>query len=98
MDSCGDARMTYYILTEWDDRNQHQKVLMQSIIQTCRKHIGTLDEYVNDDPNDITVTLTFSEHNKTLKDIKSTEEMPLLFPGEKIVTASKLSISNPHRA
>lgn len=47
--SSGDA-MTYFIETENEDKKKRNVILVRSIIRTRRKHIGTKEEYVNEDP------------------------------------------------
>jgi ribosomal protein S12 len=47
--SAGDA-MTYFIETEKEDPSKRDVILVRSIIRTRRKHIGTKEEHVNNDP------------------------------------------------
>ena len=57
---------------------------MRSIVKTRRKHVGKTTEYVNDDSSMESFTLSLSESTRNQQDAKSTEEVPLLLPGEKI--------------
>ena len=76
--------MTYYILTEPTSTKVKRQVLMRSIVKTRRKHVGKTTEYVNDDSSMESFTLSLSESTRNQQDAKSTEEVPLLLPGEKI--------------
>ena len=82
-DSCGDA-MTYYVLTEPTSTKVKRQVLMRSVVKTRRKHIGKTTEYVNDDSSMENFTLSLSESMRNQQDIRSTEDVPLLLPGEKL--------------
>jgi len=86
-DSCGDA-MTYYILTEPDSPKVERQVLMRSVIRTRRKNIGEETEYVNDNPEMESFTLSLSESLALPQDGDSSEpvfgDLQLLVPGEKI--------------
>ena len=86
-ESCGDA-MTYYILTEPENKHTKRQVLMRSVVKTRRKNIGLHTEYVNDTPEMESFTLSLEEVNSNLEQITSTPEVPLLLPGEKIAEAS----------
>jgi hypothetical protein len=73
--------MTYYILTEPPPPEKKQ-VLMRSVIRTRRENIGKHTEYVNDDPNKVSFTLSLSEHVQHVH--PSTDEVPIILPGEKL--------------
>ena len=80
-ESCGDA-FTYYILTE-PDKGRRQ-VLMRSVVKTRRKHIGMTTEYVNNNPNMESFTMSLEEATRTSTEFETTTEVPIILPGEKI--------------
>ena len=83
-ESCGDA-MTYYILTEPDNPKEKRQVLMRSVIKSRRKDIGTETEYVNENPDMESFTLSLAENDITVQESGSEHlEVPLLVPGEKL--------------
>ena len=84
-ESCGDA-MTYFILTEPDESNVRRQVLMRSVVKTRRKNIGTSSEYVNENPDMESFTLSIADKLKNNKQVleHDSTEVPLLVPGEKI--------------
>ena len=84
-ESCGDA-MTYFILTEPDEPNVRRQVLMRSVVKTRRKNIGTSSEYVNENPDMESFTLSIADKLKNNKQVleHDSPETPLLVPGEKI--------------
>ena len=94
-ESCGDA-MTYYVLTEPDDPALKRQVLMRSVIKSRRKDIGTTSEYVNDNPDMESFTVSLSEAitNEAQTTSFSSEDVPLLVPGEKISDAADLNPTN----
>ena len=73
--------MTYYIITEPDDPKVRRQILMRSVLKTRRKNIGTQSEYVNENPDMETFTLSLSD---LPIDTSQSIETPLLVPGEKI--------------
>jgi hypothetical protein len=85
-ESCGDV-MTYYILTEPELAKTKRQILMRSVIKTRRKNIGATDEYINDNPDMEKFTLSLTEATRNRNDIKSSDEVPILIPGEKIANA-----------
>ena len=82
-ESAGDA-MTYYILTE-PNPPERRKVLMRSVIRTRRENIGSQTEFVNDNPDAARFYLSLNE-NKIVTH-ESTDEVPILVPGEKLADA-----------
>jgi hypothetical protein len=82
-DSCGDA-MTYYILTEPENKRIRRQVLMRSVIRSRRKNIGQATEYVNENPDMESFTLSLSEHQAAFNPTSPSLEVPLLVAGEKI--------------
>jgi len=76
----GDA-MTYFIETERDgtDDRRRNVILVRSIIRTRRKNIGTLDEYVNNEPTLVDFFLSHQEletnKNDMLVDEATSENM-----------------------
>ena len=79
--------MTYYVLTEPDSTKQKKQILMRSVVKTRRKNIGQVSEYINDNPDMESFTLSLSESIRNAQDIESSEKVPLLQPGEKIADA-----------
>ena len=94
-ESCGDA-MTYYVLTEPDDPKAKRQVLMRSVVKSRRKDIGTTSEYVNDNPDMESFTISLSESLANVDQHETFEstEVPLLVPGEKISEAADLNTTN----
>ena len=82
-ESAGDA-MTYYILTE-PNPPERRKVLMRSVIRTRRENIGCQKEFVNDNPDAARFSLSLSESKIVTHE--STDEVPILIPGEKLADA-----------
>ena len=61
---------------------------MRSVVKSRRKNIGQSDEYVNDDPELESFTLSLERHQQNIKYlVKSSEEVPILLPGEKIANS-----------
>ena len=92
-ESCGDA-MTF----EHQSNRIKQQVLMRSVVKSRRKNIGQSNEYVNDDPELESFTLSLERHQHNIKDlVKSSEEVPILLPGEKIANSIVSSEENDDR-
>ena len=84
--TAGDA-MTYYIFTE---KNKGRNVvLIRSVIKSRRKHVGTKEEHVNDDPEYSDFFLTEEEFiDKTQDDV---QEPNILDLGEESNASNALS-------
>ena len=79
--------MTYFVLTKPDSPTIKRQVLMRSVVKSRRKDIGQQSEYVNDNPDMESFTLSLSESIAVAEqeDAPSHDgEVPLLVPGEKI--------------
>ena len=92
-ETCGDA-MTYYILTEPEDMTIRRQVLVRSVIKSRRKNVGMETEYVNDNAEMESFTLSLSEltMNDTETNIQTmvvNSDIPLLVSGEKIGNTAK---------
>lgn len=82
-ESSGDL-MTYYILTE--PESGKPKVLVRSVIRSRRKHVGTENEHVNNDPAYEDFVFTTDEgqkivHDADLEDTYVEFPSPLGIPG-----------------
>ena len=81
--------MTYYVLTKPNDPTVKRQLLMRSVVKSRRKDIRTTSEYVNNNPDMESFTLSLSQSLTNVDQHKNFDsaEVPLIVPGEKISNA-----------
>ena len=61
--------MAYYILTEPESSRIKRQVLMRSVVKSRRKNIRKSAEYINDDPEMESFTLSLQQHQQNIMDL-----------------------------